>query len=314
MNGMRKILAVDSHTGGEPTRVIVEGGPELGGGTMAERRDIFRERFDHFRRATVCEPRGNDVMVGALVCEPSDPECAAGVIFFNNVGYLGMCGHGTIGLVSTLAYLGRITMPASGPARLKIETPVGIVNAMLHRDGRVSVKNVPSYRKAKAVSITVPGIGVVTGDVAYGGNWFFLMYDYPGEISLAQAGRLTEYSERIRRAVNEIYPEVDHVELFGPPSHPDAADSKNFVLCPGGAYDRSPCGTGTSAKLACLCSDGKFAPFDTYRQESVTGSVFEGRVEIEDDVIFPIITGSAFINSEATLILNSDDPLCWGMP
>ena len=305
---MQKIYIIDSHTGGEPTRVVVAGGPELGGGTMAARRDVFRERFDHYRRAAVCEPRGNEVIVGALLCEPSEPDCVAGVIFFNNVGYLGMCGHGTMGLVATLAHLNRIT---TGTHR--IETPVGVVTAVLHKDGRVSVTNVPSYRRAKKVRVEVPGVGVVVGDVAYGGNWFFLVYDYPGEIALSRVAELTEFANRVRRSVNALYPEVDHIELFGPPSDAALADSRNFVLCPGGAYDRSPCGTGTSAKLACLYEDGKIAPGQIYRQESVTGSVFEGRVEIKGDVIYPIITGRAFLNAEATLMVTPDDPLGWGV-
>lgn len=305
MKRAHKIQVIDSHTGGEPTRIIVEGGPELGDGTMAQRRDVFRERFDHFRRATVCEPRGNDVLVGALLCAPQDAACAVGTIFFNNVGYLGMCGHGTIGLIATLAYLERIQ-----PGTLRVETPVGVVTAQLQEDGRVSVRNVPAYRKAKNVSVPVPGIGAVVGDVAYGGNWFFLTEDDAGDISPTRVGELTDFASRVRRAVNEIHPEVDHVELFG---RAENAESRNFVLCPGGAYDRSPCGTGTSAKLACLYADGKLLPGQIYRQESVTGSVFEGRIEIEDDRIIPIITGTAFINAEATLILNPDDPLQWGM-
>ena len=302
---MQKIQIIDSHTGGEPTRVIVAGGPELGGGTMAQRRDVFRERFDDYRRAVVCEPRGNEVMVGALLCESSDPTCAVGVIFFNNVGYLGMCGHGMIGMIATLAYLGRI-----GPGTHKIETPVGVVTAVLHDDGRVSVRNIAAYRKEKGVKVEVPGIGPVVGDVAYGGNWFYLIYDFPGEIHLRNADALSDYAARVRQAVNEIHLEVDHVELFGPSG---IADSRNFVLCPGKAYDRSPCGTGTSAKLACLYADGKIAPGQIYRQESVTGSVFEGSVEIKGDAIIPTITGSAFVNAEATLILHPSDPLCWGI-
>lgn len=303
---MQRIQVIDSHTGGEPTRVIVAGGPELGGGStsVAERREVFRERFDNFRRATVCEPRGNEVMVGALLCESSGTDCAAGVIFFNNVGYLGMCGHGTIGLIATLAHLGRI-----GPGTHKIETPVGVVTTILQGDGRVSVRNVPAYREAIGVRVEVPGVGSVVGDVAYGGNWFFLVYDYDGAISLDRTDELTDYALRVRRAVNKIYPDVDHVELFGASA---IADSRNFVLCPGGAYDRSPCGTGTSAKLACLYADGKLTPGQIYRQESVTGSVFEGRVEIVGGAIIPIITGTAFINAEATLLLNPNDPLCWG--
>src|SRR5215471_6790414 len=170
MANTRRIRVVDSHTGGEPTRVVIEGGPDLGSGTMAERLARFRERFDDFRSAVVNEPRGNDAIVGALLCEPSDSSCDAGVIFFNNVGYLGMCGHGTIGLMVTLVHLGRIK---SGVCR--IDTPPGVVEALLHDNGTVTVRNVPSRRTATGVSVYVSGHGTVTGDVAWGGNWFFLV-------------------------------------------------------------------------------------------------------------------------------------------
>lgn len=303
----RKIQVIDSHTGGEPTRVVIQGGPDLGSGPLTERLELFKTQHDRFRSAVVNEPRGSDVMVGALLVEPVEPASAAAAIFFNNVGYLGMCGHGTIGLVATLAHLGRI-----GPGSHRIETPVGIVTATLHPDGRVSVQNVPSYRKAKAVAVEVPGLGRVVGDVAWGGNWFFLVNGHGLELSLGNIEKLTEVSWRIRQAVNQAgFPEVDHVELFGPGS--EGADSKNFVLCPGKAYDRSPCGTGTSAKLACLYADGKLPEGRTWRQQSIVGSVFEGSVKIVAGQIIPTITGSACVNGEATLILDDADPFCWGI-
>ena len=305
------IRIIDSHTGGEPTRVVVAGGPDLGGGALAVRRDRFQQAFDHFRSAIVNEPRGSDVMVGALLVEPEDATCVAGAIFFNNVGYLGMCGHGTIGLMVTLAHLGRIQ---SGEHR--IETPVGVVTATLHPNGEVSVANVPSWRKKKSVAVEVPGIGAITGDVAWGGNWFFLVQEHGQELALANADRLTDFSWRVRQAVNaQGFPEVDHVELFGPPTMP-GAHSRNFVLCPGKAYDRSPCGTGTSAKLACLAADGKLAENAPWIQESIIGSTFTGRFRWLDrsaGKITPIITGTAFINSEATQILVERDPFCWGI-
>jgi 4-hydroxyproline epimerase len=303
-----KIQVVDSHTAGEPTRVVMEGGPELGKGAMAERLERFRSHFDHFRSAVVNEPRGSDPLVGALLCEPVDPACAAGVIFFNNVGFLGMCGHGTIGLVVTLAHKGRLQA-----GEHHIETPVGVVGARLNDDGSVSITNVPSRRSAKAVTFDVPGIGQVTGDVAWGGNWFFLA-DSPGErLELSNVERLTDVAWRIRRAVNEGgYPEVDHVELFGPPASA-AANARNFVLCPGKAYDRSPCGTGTSAKLACLAADRKLAEGKIWVQESIIGSSFAGSYRRDGDAILPVITGDAWVNSEATLLLNEKDPFCWGI-
>ncbi len=302
------VRVIDSHTGGEPTRLVVSGGPELGGGALSERLKLFRERHDRFRSAVVNEPRGSDVLVGALLMEPNEPSCAAGVIFFNNVGYLGMCGHGTIGLVVTLAHLGRIQAGDHG-----IDTPVGRVTATLHADGSVSVSNVPSYRKAKGVTIEVPGLGPVRGDVAWGGNWFFLVENHGPALELGQVEALTGLAWRIRQAVNaQGFPEVDHVELFGPPQG-SGGHSRNFVLCPGKAYDRSPCGTGTSAKLACLAADGKLAEDQPWVQESILGSRFIGRYRRVGGQIIPTITGTAFVTAEATLRIDPNDPLAWGI-
>lgn len=303
-----RVQIIDSHTGGEPTRVVISGGPDLGTGTAADQLQVFKTKHDTFRSAVVNEPRGSDVIVGALLVPPADSSCVAGVIFFNNVGYLGMCGHGTIGLIVTLAHLGRIQ---AGDHR--IETPVGVVTATLHGDGSVSVRNVPSYRKAKGVTVKVPGVGPVSGDLAWGGNWFFLVENHGQRLEFSNVEALTDLSWKIRQAANEQgYPEVDHVELFGPPSS-SLADSRNFVLCPGKAYDRSPCGTGTSAKLACLHADGKLKPGQIWRQESIVGSVFEGTVLEVDGNIIPTIKGAAFVNSEATLLFNPADPFCWGI-
>ncbi len=310
---MKKIKIIDSHTGGEPTRVVVEGGPDLGNGSMAERLERFRNEFDGIRSAVVNEPRGNDAIVGALLCQPSDPSCDAGVIYFNNVGYLNMCGHGTIGLVVTLAHMGRFR---GGTCRL--ETVVGTVEARLNANGTVTIRNVPSYRHAAQVAVAVPGIGEVRGDIAWGGNWFFLCSGHGQALSMARVEELTDYSWRIRRGLEEHGVTgangglIDHIELFGPPTV-EGADSRNFVLCPGKAYDRSPCGTGSSAKLACLYADGKLRPGQVWRQESIVGSVFEGTVVVEDGKIYPEITGSAFVNAEADLILDERDPFCYGI-
>lgn len=307
---MKKISVIDSHTCGEPTRLVVAGGPDLGGGTMAERLHVFRAQHDPFRSAVVNEPRGSDVMVGALLEEPADKSCRAGVIFFNNVGCLAMCGHGTIGLVATLAHLGKIQ-----PGEHKIETPVGIVTATLHPNGEVSVANVPSYRKARAAVVEVPGLGRISGDVAWGGNWFFLVGEHGRELALAQVESLTDFAWRIRQAVNaQGFPEVDHVELFGPPQ--SGGHSRNFVLCPGKAYDRSPCGTGTSAKLACLAADGKLLEGEPWIQEGILGGKFTGRFRWHDRArgeILPLITGTAHVNAQSTLLLDENDPFCWGI-
>jgi len=308
-----RIRVIDSHTGGEPTRVVVSGGPDLGAGPITDRLARFRSDFDHIRSAIVNEPRGNDAIVGALLCEPSDPSCDAGVIYFNNVGYLNMCGHGTIGLVVTLAHMGRFQ---SGTCRL--ETVCGIVEARLNANGSVTIRNVPSYRSAKQVAVDAPGIGRVHGDVAWGGNWFFLCSDHGQELSMARLDELTDVSWRIRRGLEAQSitgangGEIDHIELFGPPTVA-GADSRNFVLCPGKAYDRSPCGTGTSAKLACLHADGKLQPGQVWRQESIVGSVFEGTVSVENGMVIPEITGSAYVNAEADLILDERDPFCYGI-
>ena len=307
---MRRINVIDSQTGGEPTRVVVSGGPELGTGTVAERFVVFREQHDRFRKAIVNEPRGSDVLVGAMLCPPGDPKCATGVIFFNNVGFLGMCGHGTIGVVATLSHLGTVL---AGEHR--IETPVGIVTATLHADGAVSVENVPSHRKAHAVTVQAPAIGPVTGDVAWGGNWFFLVENHGQSLAAENVEHLTDYAWRVRQAVNaQGFPEIDHVELFAAPM--DGGNSRNFVLCPGKAYDRSACGTGTSAKLACLAADGKLAEGAEWVQESIIGSKLTGRfrwIDRAKGIIAPNITGTAHITAEATLILDDDDPFCWGL-
>ncbi len=309
----RRVKVIDSHTGGEPTRVVVSGGPDLGNGSMAERLERFKNEFDEFRSAVVNEPRGNDAVVGALLCEPVDPNNAAGVIYFNNVGYLGMCGHGTIGLMVTLAHLGRIQ-----PGTHRLETPVGVVEATLDENNFVSVANVPSYRLAANVSVEVPGHGIVTGDIAWGGNWFFLANGNGHKLEMTNLDALTEFTWRIRQVLNEQGitgangQEIDHIELFAP-SQLEGVHSKNFVLCPGKAYDRSPCGTGTSAKLACLYADGKLQEGQTWRQESIVGSVFEGSIKVAGDEVYPTIKGSAFVNAEADLILDERDPFCHGI-
>ena len=311
MADIRRIRAIDSHTGGEPTRIVVDGFPDLGSGSIAERLDVFRRYHDKLRSAIVREPRGHDAVVGALLCEPVDPDSIAGVIFFNNVGFLGMCGHGTIGLVKTLEHMGRITTGTH-----KIETPVGTVHAELDAEGMVTITNVPSYRHSKDVAIEVDGYGTVTGDVAYGGNWFFLIGEHPYDLELKHLEQLTDFAAAVRDALVKDNitgaegSEIDHIELF---SRTATADSRNFVLCPGIEYDRSPCGTGTSAKLACLYADGKLREGETWRQESIIGSVFEAKVRVENGQVIPVIRGSAFVTAEIDLILNEADPFCYGI-
>ncbi len=307
-----RIRVIDSHTAGEPTRLIVGGGPSLGGGTVADQLERFRDGFDRYRTAVVKEPRGWDVLVGAILCPPQDPQSLTGVIFFNNVDYLGMCGHGMMGVVESLRYLGR-----AGEGEHRIETPVGAVTTRIEKDGRVSIRNVDSYRKASNVQVHVDGIGQVVGDVAWGGNWFFLAELPDLELRPENAGRLQQIATDIRSAVAAAgYPEVDHIELFGKPQS-NEADAKNFVLCPGHEYDRSPCGTGTSAKLACLAADGKLSPGDTWVQEGILDTRFRGRYQwsegsSENRPIVPTISGSAFVTADSQLILDPQDPFCWG--
>ncbi|MDR5822981.1 4-hydroxyproline epimerase [Caballeronia sp. LZ043] len=317
MKTLSHIDIVDSHTGGEPTRLVLSGGPDLGRGPLAERLAIFQRDFDRVREAVVNEPRGSDVMVGALLCEPHDLSCSAGVIFFNNVGYLGMCGHGTIGLIASLAHLGRIA-----PGMHRIETPVGVVEAELHDDASVTVRNVPAYRYRADVALDVPGVGRVHGDIAWGGNWFFLVADHGQALDYARVEALTDVTWAIRAALeaNGVTGAdgavIDHIELFADSPTP-GIDSRNFVLCPGKAYDRSPCGTGTSAKIACLAADGLLAPGVSWRQESIVGSVFEASHERDDTLapgfIRPSIRGTAHVNAEARLIFSNDDPFAWGI-
>ncbi|MBL8821309.1 MAG: proline racemase family protein [Planctomycetia bacterium] len=297
---------VDSHTGGEPTRIIIGGAPVLPGKNVAEQRLALRDQYDWIRSASVNEPRGSNVLVGALLLPALENHHAAGIIFFNNVSVLNMCGHGTIGLLATLKYLDRIK-----PGRHGIETCVGTVEAILHNSNRVTVRNVPSYRFRKDVAIDVSGYGRVVGDIAWGGNWFFLVHQHKEQLELKHAEKLLHVTWQIRLALEAAGitgkdgGEIDHIELFGPSSQ---ADSKNFVLCPGRAYDRSPCGTGTSAKLACLAADGKLKPGQVWKQESIIGSVFEGTYELEGDCIIPSITGEAFITGRGVLLLDDKDP------
>jgi 4-hydroxyproline epimerase len=308
---MHAIRIIDSHTGGEPTRLVLEGGPELGGGPLAERVQRFRSQFDAYRSAIVNEPRGSDPLVGALLVKPDRADCQLGVIFFNNVGYIGMCGHGTIGLIASLAHAGQLA-----PGSINIDTPVGPVEATLHADGRISVANVASYRSVRDFDVQVPGIGSVRGDIAWGGNWFFLVSTHNQVIELQHVEQLTEFAWRVREAVSaQGHPEVDHIELFAR-SEKAGVHSRNFVLCPGKAYDRSACGTGTSAKLACLAADGTLAEGRIWIQESLIGSTFATHYRWLDRTkgeIAPTITGTAHVTSEALLHLDPGDPFCWGI-
>lgn len=300
-----RIHVIDSHTEGEPTRLVLNGFPELGTASMAERLALLRSKHDNW------EPRGNDILVGALLCSPTHSKATAGVIFFNNQGYLAMCGHGTIGLMASLHYLGLADV-----GEHLIETPVGDVATVIHDDGSVSIKNVPAYRYRKDVEVNVPGLGLVTGDIAWGGNWFFLVNQKFTDIHIKQVKLLSEISLAIKSAleVSQITGKdgqpIDHIELFQPHN---SADSQSFVLCPGGEYDRSPCGTGTSAKLACLAADGKLAEGEIWQQASVIGSTFDASyVRLDANTVIPTFRGRAYICADNNLLIDAEDPFRWG--
>ncbi len=321
MNDYPSVRVIDSHTAGEPTRVVVEGLPDLGPGDAASRLEVFRREHDRFRSAVVNEPRGYDAMVGALLLPPSKPAAVAQMIFFNNVSTIYMCGHGTIGVVTTLAWLGRI-----GPGRHLLETAVGDVTAELLPDGSVAVDNVFSYRHQAAVMIETARHGWVEGDVSWGGNWFFLvrrLLDREAPpLTLASLDALTDLAWDVRTSLDRHgirgrgEAEIDHVELFAAPTRPDA-HSRNFVLCPGKAYDRSPCGTGTSAKMACLAADGKLAPGQVWGQESIVGSLFHGSYEAAEENgtpgVRPRVRGKAFVTADARLLFDPGDPFRFGI-
>lgn len=310
---MKTISVIDSHTGGEPTRVVIAGGPDLGKGTIAERAKVFESEFDHVRTAVIGEPRGSEVMVGALLCQPSDSGNDAGVIFFDNAGLLNMCGHGTIGFAVTLHYLGQI-----GLGSHTLETRVGEVGIELREPNLVRIKNVESFRAEKDVQLNLAEFGQVTGDIAWGGNWFFITDQSPVTLQMSNTLSLLKYTNAIRDQLRQMHFDdvagryIDHIELHEPADDEDV-DAKSFVLCPGGAYDRSPCGTGTSAKVACLAADGKLKPGEIYRQQSIVGSVFEATYQFNGDKVVPYITGSAHISGEAKLILDPADPFCHGI-
>ncbi len=313
-SGLTAMRVIDSHTGGEPTRVIIEGGPDLGSGPLPERKKHFAERFDGFRLRTVLEPKCSEATVGALLCDDVAPGCNAGAIFFNNTGYLDMCGHGTIGLAATLAYLGRLEL-----GQHLIDTPAGIVRIDLLSPNKVTVENVPSYCFRKDVVVDAGDLGPVTGTIAWGGNWFFLVDQSPVPLLADNIPALTEAATRIKlalaaqsiRGADEA--EIDHVEFSGPSPAP-GVDGRNFVLCPGLAYDRSPCGTGTSAKMAHLAETGRLEPGRTWVQESIIGSRFHGSYSYDEHHrLIPSITGEAFVFADVRLVSQPGDPFEHGI-
>ena len=306
---------VDSHTEGEPTRVVVDGWPQPRGATMAERRDDLRVNYDHLRRAVVCEPRGHDAIVGALLTPPVETGSAAGIVFFNNGTYLGMCGHGLIGVVRTLEYLGRL-----GTGKSYFDTPVGTVSAELSADGRVCIDATPATLHASDVAIDVPGYGRIVGDVAWGGNWFFITHASEVPVDMAHLVELSRFTQAIQDAIRAQGitgadgGDIDHIEISAPPEREDA-HSRNFVLCSGGAYDRSPCGTGTAAKMASLHARGALDFGEEWRQEGIAGGMFTGWLTQGDaGELMPHVRGSAYITGDAMLRFQPRDPFRFGIP
>lgn len=305
---------IDSHTGGMPTRVILNGGPELGSGPMAERVRCLANNHDAFCKSVLLEPRGQSGMVGALLVAPDDVGCETGVIYFDANAILGMCGHGTIGLGVTLAHLGRIA-----PGTHKFETPAGIISIDLLDTSTVRVTNIESRQVQEAVSIEIDKYGVFTGDLAYGGNWFFIVDPSPIPVEVANIRVLTDLAIAIREActaqgvTGENGENVDHVILQGQPDT-ESVSSRNFVLCPDNEYDRSPCGTGSSARLACLAAAGVLAPGEEIVQQSIIGSTYNMSYQpgISGGVI-PKLTGQAHVMAESRLIFAQNDPFRMGI-
>ena len=312
-----RLRVIDSHTIGEPTRVVIDeslvAGLDLGMGSVRERRDRFRDRYDHVRSALVGDPRGTNAMVGVILVPPADPSCRFGAFYVNRVGYLDMCGHATIGLAVTLGSQGIIE-----PGSFRLETPAGVVGVMWHGGGAASFECVPPRRIAKSLALACDDGSRVTGDVATSGLWFFICRDHGLAVEPAAIPALTERAWSIRRALEargitgdggEV---IDHVVLLGPPREP-GNDGRAFVLCPDGAFDRSPCGTGTSALVGCLLDDGMLAEGRTWRQESVLGGVYEARIRREQGVAVPTVRGRAWLTAETTLHFAADDPYRIGL-
>lgn len=312
-----RLRVIDSHTIGEPTRLVIDeslvAGLDLGGGSVRERRDRFRERYDHVRQALVGDPRGTVAMVGVILLPPADPSCRFGAFCINRVGYLDMCGHATIGLAVTLGHLGRIE-----PGSFRLETPADVVGVTWHGGGEASFECVPPRRITKSLALACDDGARVTGDVATSGLWFFICRDHGLPVDSAGIPALTARAWAIRRALDARGitgtggAVIDHVVLLGPPR--DARNhGRAFVLCPDGAFDRSPCGTGTSALVGCLFEDGQLAEGHTWRQESVLGGVYEASIRRVGGMLVPTVRGSAWLTGETTLHFAGDDPYRTGI-
>ncbi|WP_039017381.1 proline racemase family protein [Halocynthiibacter namhaensis] len=305
---------IDSHTGGMPTRVILDGGPNLGLGSLDIRAQTLADHHQDFYKSVMLEPRGQAGMVGALLVEPTNADCVTGVIYFDAEAVLGMCGHGTIGLAVTLLHMGRISTGTH-----KIETPAGIVTVDVHDANTVSVTNIESHQIHANVTVDVPDHGTVSGDVAYGGNWFYIIDPSPLAVTTANIPALADLAIATRDACNARSiggpngEAIDHVILRGPDPE-TGAHSRNFVLCPDDEYDRSPCGTGSSAYLACLAASNRLNPGHEIILESVIGSAYQASYQPgQNGGVIPTLKGQAWIMAESTLIFDATDPFRKGI-
>ena len=321
---------IDGHTCGNPVRLVAGGGPLLTGATMMERRAHFLAEFDWIRTGLMFEPRGHDMMSGSILYPPTRPDCDTGILFIETSGCLPMCGHGTIGTV-TMAIEHGLVNPKT-PGVLRLDTPAGLVVAEYRQEGQyveeVRITNVPAYLHAEALAVDCPGLGEITVDVAYGGNFYGIVEPQANYRDMADfsAGELIGMSPVLRQRLNERYSFVhpdnpgisglSHILWTGAPLDPEA-DARNAVFYGDKAIDRSPCGTGTSARMAQLHAKGRLKAGDGFVHESIIGSLFKGRVEKEVPVagrtgIIPSIGGWARTTGYNTIFIDDRDPYAHG--
>lgn len=331
MKIQRMLNAIDSHTMGEPTRIIVGGIPNLKGKTMAEKKQYLIDELDYLRCAIMHEPRGHQNMFGSIITQPCDDSADFGIIFMDGGGYLNMCGHGTIGAITASIETGMVK--ACEPVTtVTMDTPAGLIKAEAQvNDGKVegvSFLNVPSFLYKKDVEVDVPDVGKIKMDIAFGGSFFAILHasEIGLEIEPKNSNKLTEVAMKIRDAVNEQveikHPTLSHiktvdlVEIYDKPTNKEAT-YKNVVIFGQGQVDRSPCGTGTSAKLATLYAKGHIKEGEPFVYESILGTMFKGKIVGttkvgEFDAIIPEITGAAFITGFNTFLIDDKDPVKYG--
>jgi len=321
---------IDGHTCGNPVRLVAGGGPLLRGSTMMERRAHFLAEYDWIRTGLMFEPRGHDVMSGSILYPPTREDCDVAILFIETSGCLPMCGHGTIGTV-TMAIENGLVKPKT-PGVLRLDTPAGLVTAEYRQEGdyveEVRITNVPSFLYAEGLTVECPDLGEISVDVAYGGNFYAIVEPQANYRDMADysAGQLIAWSPVVRQRLNEKYSfehpvnpainRLSHMLWTGAPTHPDA-DARNAVFYGDKAIDRSPCGTGTSARMAQLHAKGRLKAGEDFVHESIIGSLFKGRVEREVSVankpaIIPSIGGWARQTGFNTIFIDDRDPFAHG--